>query len=132
MPATSASHLTEEAPGGYVLELPDGSRRPPGDVPAAFTIAAANEEKGRLFLNPNPYLAAAAFVRGEFDVHGDVISAMRFRDAWLRERPWPWAWTATLRFLLHFEHWFQTKARAARNIRFHYDRPVEFYRQFLD
>ena len=30
------------------------------------------------------------------------------------------------------ETWFQTRARAAQNIRYHYDRSNEFYKQLLD
>jgi cyclopropane-fatty-acyl-phospholipid synthase len=78
------------------------------------------------------YSAANAFINGKLTVHGDLCSAIRFFGR--QQRP------------LVRELWFSVGARLkqvadsllngrdtrARNIRFHYDRSNEFYRQFLD
>ncbi|MBK5292243.1 MAG: class I SAM-dependent methyltransferase, partial [Acidobacteriia bacterium] len=85
------------------------------------------------FLRMDPYSAAVAFVCGLIDVKGDLVEAVRYHlarthDGWQRQlldaicrwAPWQVA-----------QRW-QSRAAAARNIRFHYDRSNGFYQQFLD
>jgi len=77
--------------------------------------------------------AALAFVRGEFDVEGDLVEAVRFqleRTAGARRARW-------MNWIGRWAPWrladlFQSRARAVREIRFHYDRSNEFYGTFLD
>jgi len=78
------------------------------------------------------YSAATAFIRGDFDIHGDIMSAIRFKKA--SRLSWRDALSAMAARLAprRLESWFQSRRRAARNIRFHYDRSNDFYRAFLD
>jgi cyclopropane-fatty-acyl-phospholipid synthase len=73
-----------------------------------------------------------AYVRGLFDVKGDLEAAIRFKG-WqprsdLRKR----LFGALARCASGLESVFQSKRSCARNIRFHYDRSNDFYRLFLD
>jgi cyclopropane-fatty-acyl-phospholipid synthase len=98
------------------------------DTPV-FAINARTEKQLNAFLRENAYSAATAFIRGEFDVEGDLIRAIRWRVSqrgssvgeWLRST------AATMARAC-----FSLRSKAARNIRFHYDRSNQFYRTFLD
>lgn len=84
-------------------------------------------------LNTDAYSAAMAFIRGEIDISGDLISAIRFA----RERTvaGPFARLCRIAARLspaRLETWFQSRKRAAQNIRYHYDCSNEFYSKFLD
>lgn len=122
------------SPTAYAVEFRDGRTQPHGDGPAAFTVTVADEAQWRWFLKADVYSAAMAFVRGEFDVRGDLVAAIRFFKDTAARRNWKHRlMTALERVAPHrFESFFQTRARAARNIRFHYDRSNDFYTQFLD
>ena len=76
------------------------------------------------------YSAALAFVRGELQVSGDLIEAVRSAVKGCR-RNWRHKLMARLS-PLRLESWLQTRSRAVANIRSHYDRSNDFYRQFLD
>jgi cyclopropane-fatty-acyl-phospholipid synthase len=90
--------------------------------------------RSREWLNSvDPYTASLAFVRGEIEVEGDLVSAvrdqlnhaargLRTQLINLLGRLTPWR----LLDLLH------GRRRTARDIRFHYDRSNDFYRAFLD
>ena len=70
---------------------------------------------------------------GRIDIQGDIFAALRG----LIERPKgglrQWLATALARSWRFWpESWHQSRARARRNILFHYDHDPEFYRQFLD
>ncbi len=118
----------------YAVEFRDGRTRLHGDGPAAFTIAVSDEAQWEWFLKADVYSAAMAFVRGDFDVRGDLVAAIRFFKQAAARKNWKhWLITALERVAPHrLESYLQTKSRAARNIRFHYDRSNDFYLQFLD
>jgi len=96
-------------------------------APAAFSITG----RVRDFERADAYSAALSFIQGKFDIAGDLLAAIRWKRqtacASLRAR----ALSAAVRWLPRMESWFQSRVRAARNIRFHYDRPNAFYAQFL-
>ena len=108
------------------------ARHSGGAAPPAFTFRVPDEATLEHLLSTDPYTAAIAYLRGEFEIEGDFCAAIRFKG-WsakssLRRRCLiALARCATLRECL-----FQTKAQAQRNIRYHYDRSNEFYRLFLD
>ncbi|MFB3825561.1 MAG: class I SAM-dependent methyltransferase [Bryobacteraceae bacterium] len=96
-------------------------------------IRTAGPGEERLLASGDLYSAALAYLDGRIDVQGDMLAALRqfmgrpgrgFRRrlAELLARLWRF-WP---------ESWYQTRARARRNVIFHYDHPAEFYRQFLD
>lgn len=104
-----------------------------GDGPPAFTFFVRDLDRFESILNSDAYSAAVGFVRGEFDVQGDLVAAIRLKAATIRRGFRYWLSGAAAQFSPScLETWFQTKSRAARNIRFHYDRSNEFYGQFLD
>ncbi|HSB13961.1 MAG TPA: cyclopropane-fatty-acyl-phospholipid synthase family protein [Bryobacteraceae bacterium] len=79
------------------------------------------------------YGTALAYVRGDVDVAGDVVAAVRFFENQARR-----GWRQARHNLLgrmgrwRLEPWWQSRRRAAENIRHHYDRSNDFYLQFLD
>src|SRR5271157_1837012 len=110
----------------------DGTVRQSSDGPPAFTFLVPSESALEHIFSTDVYSAAMAFVRGEFDVEGDLAAAIRFRG-WqprssLRDR----LLAALARSATALESVFQSKAQTARHIRFHYDRSNDFYRLFLD
>jgi cyclopropane-fatty-acyl-phospholipid synthase len=83
-------------------------------------------------LATDAYSAATGFVRGEFDVDGDLAAAIRFKgwqpSSGLRRH----LFAVLARSAAALESATQSKARARRRICFHYDRSNEFYSLFLD
>jgi hypothetical protein len=99
----------------------------------AFSFLVKDTRQYEWLLRSDLYSTAVAFIRGDFDIHGDIIAAIRFKSEMtshgLRD------FFASLAARLaprRIESWFQTPLRAARNIRFHYDRSNDLYRSFLD
>lgn len=103
-----------------------------GDSPPTFRLRAADQAVLDRILAADTYSAAMAYVRGEFDVDGDLFAAVRWKgwrpESLLRTR----LYAVLARCATAFESVFQSKAQTARHIRFHYDRSNEFYRLFLD
>lgn len=132
-------HVTEGVPkrGGdippYAVEYADGSFDRYGHGAPQFKLMVTTPTHLRQLLALDAYSLAMAFVRGDFSVEGDLVAAVHFYQA----QP-HWSMRSGILALLatfgigRLESWFQTKGRAARNIRFHYDQSNDFYRQFLD
>jgi len=102
-----------------------------GDGAAAFTVRVSSRAAWNRIWRLDAYRAALAFVRGEFDVEGDLVAAVR---AWSHQ-PRHARLASSLFSLaarLKPERWWQSRTTAQRNIAFHYDRSNEFYRMFLD
>jgi cyclopropane-fatty-acyl-phospholipid synthase len=99
----------------------------------AFEIVPRGGDAKRWISRGDAYSAGLAYVKGLIDVQGDLIEAVRYQLAhtgatWRRQ---------LLDAVCHWTPWRLTQRWAgrettARNIRFHYDRSNEFYRQFLD
>jgi cyclopropane-fatty-acyl-phospholipid synthase len=104
----------------------------PGEGTHRFTFRVSSRDALARILAADAYSAAMAFVRGECEVTGDLIAAIRFKgwrpQSGLRER--------FIRLVAGgaalLECAFQSRTRTARHIRFHYDLSNEFYRLFLD
>ena len=112
----------------------------PADSSAAASAQAQNFEivphhKGgqQWLARADAYSVGLAFVKGEIDVYGDFVSAVRYQlsqsattvrrqffDAVCRWSPWRLT-----------QRW-ATRGATTRNIRFHYDRSNDFYKLFLD
>lgn len=120
-------------PDSYAIRFSDGTVENQGNGPPAFTLVVKNRRQLGWLLKADAYSAALSFVRGELDVQGDLVAAVRFH-AGRGERSWRGVLhAAAARFApRRIETWLQTRARAARNIRLHYDRSNEFYNSFLD
>lgn len=128
-----ATWTRPSVPESYAVEFASGAEEPHGDGRPEFTLVVRDRDHLRRLLAADAYSAALSFIRADFDVRGDLVAAVRFFQARA-----PRGWRAHLHAAAarlaprRIETWFQTPARAARNIRFHYDRSNEFYQQFLD
>lgn len=65
-------------------------------------------------------------------MRGDLFSAIRFFRSRQRSSIRQWCVMQTARLQANVSSRFSGRGAAGRNIRFHYDRSNEFYRQFLD
>lgn len=117
---------------GYLARFAVEGERAFGEGAQEFTVRARSEEAIRKLWEADAYTAAMAFLRGEFEIEGDIIAAVRWHIQ--RARPSSAlrlaAWLQ--RLATRWESFYQSRSRAAANIRFHYDRSNEFFRQFLD
>lgn len=79
------------------------------------------------------YSAAVAYVTDRLDLEGDIFTVLREWFARPQSGVRAWLGTAVARLWRFWpESWFQSLARARRNVQFHYDHNPEFYHQFLD
>ena len=122
----------EEVPPHAVVYA-DGSFDSYGQGAPRFKIIAADHAQLERLFSLDAYSLAMKFVNGEISVEGDLVEAVRY----YQNRPHSWMQSSFLTALAKFgigrlESWFQTKGRAAQNIRFHYDQSNDFYKQFLD
>jgi cyclopropane-fatty-acyl-phospholipid synthase len=97
----------------------------------AFLVRVPHEAYWRRLWRLDPYRAGLAFIRGEFDIEGDLVAAIALWLERARALGAAYVWHS-LRPYLRVEHWRQSRRTARRNITFHYDRSDAFYRSFLD
>ena len=117
----------------YAVKCRDGSSIRDGSDSSDFTLIVNSKAQFEWFLNADLYSAAIAFIRGDYDIQGDIVSAVAFKTAHRHPGFKDLLTSALARFSpARIESWFQSRTRAAENIRFHYDRSNDFYRQFLD
>jgi cyclopropane-fatty-acyl-phospholipid synthase len=99
----------------------------------AFTIMAPDRPLWRAILGKSTYSAAMAFVKGQIEIEGDLVAAVRWWAARRNRGFADWVATALSRFaLLRLERLFQSRRRADRSIQSNCDRLFEFYKCFLD
>lgn len=117
----------------YAVQVANGGQKLYGEGAPKFVVHVASDREWKSLLHADEYSAAKAFVKGGLDITGDIVAATRFYAA--QHRP-------TLRHSLaaaaalyapdRLQEWIQSRKQASQNIRFHYDRSNDFYRQFLD
>jgi len=118
---------------GYAVEYRSGKRELRGETDPSFTLSVTDESQLEWILRGDAYSVALGFIRGRFDVSGDLVAALRLKQQHSRPALSGLLWTLAARFApMRLETWVQSKERAARNIRFHYDLSNDFYRTFLD
>jgi cyclopropane-fatty-acyl-phospholipid synthase len=120
--ATSTTYLVKTAAGA---EFVMGRGMP------AFLVRVPHEAYWRRLWRLDPYRAGLAFIRGEFDIEGDLVAAIALWLERARTLGLAYVWHSLLP-RLRVEHWLQSRRQARRNIAFHYDRSDAFYRCFLD
>jgi cyclopropane-fatty-acyl-phospholipid synthase len=115
----------------YIVRTGDRAEIAVGDGPPAFVLHVPSEAYWHRLWQLDAYRAGMAFVRGEFDIEGDVARAV---EIWSRQSHPLTLSSLVLALLprLRVEHWLQSRDRARHNIEFHYDRSNEFYGTFLD
>ncbi len=117
----------------YAVEYANGDFDLYGNGEPLFKIVTGTRSEFERLVRQDAYSLAMKFVRSEFSVEGDLVAGVHFYNARPRSR----IQTGLLAALGSFgigpiESWFQSKERAAQNIRFHYDQSNDFYAQFLD
>lgn len=117
----------------FVIQYSDGQSTSHGSGIPQFKIKARDPEHANRLFKADPYSLAVGFVRGDFAIEGDLVAAIRY----YRRRSHRGIRYRFYGALAHFsverlQAWFQSRRRAASNIRFHYDQSNEFYAQFLD
>lgn len=121
------------APVGYAVEFRSGRRERHGEGPPSFTISVANESHFERILKGSVYAVALDFIRGGYDVSGDLVAAIRWREQNSHRAFLDSWWALAARFApVRMETWLQSRQPAARNIRQHYDISTDFYRMFLE
>jgi cyclopropane-fatty-acyl-phospholipid synthase len=78
------------------------------------------------------YSAASAFLRGDFDVRGDIFAAIRYFSNQPHHGLRHFLFSMLAKTWHIRTRFFFGGSDARRSIRFHYDRSNEFYAQFLD
>src|SRR5690242_12539755 len=69
----------------------DGTDRQSGGSPPAFILRVRNENALERILSTDPYTAALAYLRGEFEIEGDLCAAIRFKG-WYAASHWRARW----------------------------------------
>ncbi len=132
MPAEVSAGAGRSVPTAWKVVFEDGTARQIGNELPAFTLHVPNQSALERILSTDAYTAAMAYLRGEFEVEGDLAAAIRFKG-WMPRSWWRNAcFQAVARVAALRESLFQKPSQSARHIRFHYDRSTEFYRLFLD
>ena len=116
----------------YEVIYRDGRSLLEGSGPPAFSFLFSDPQQYQWLLRSDLYSAALGFIHRDFDIHGDIIAAIRFKGQLTRCGMRALFASVAARLSGRIESLFQTSWRAARNIRFHYDRSNDFYRSFLD
>ncbi len=115
----------------YAVDFRDGRRVVNGTGPESFVLTVPNEDRLEHLMRSGTLEAAVAFVNGEIDVSGDIVAAIRTLRSRIHPSVFQRLWTAVAG-PARLETWFQSRERAAADLRFHYDRSDEFYATFLD
>lgn len=115
------------------ISQPEGRTNFYSDPDGRFTVVASGAADARHCMQMDAYSAATAFVQGKFDVHGDILEAIRY----FSRQPHSPLRQIFFSSLAHLEHvrissLLGNRRPAAHNIQFHYDRSNEFYSLFLD
>jgi cyclopropane-fatty-acyl-phospholipid synthase len=116
----------------WSVEFANGRVHHAGQGTPAFTLLVPNEATFERLHETDAYSAAMSYLRGEFEVEGDLCAAIRWKGWQSHARLRGWLLAAVARCATALESLLQTKTQTARHIRFHYDRSNEFYRLFLD
>jgi cyclopropane-fatty-acyl-phospholipid synthase len=115
----------------YAVQFRSGEHEVHGSGQPLFVIRVPDRAYWTTLVQANAYSVGVAFVRGDFQIDGDLLQAIRW---WHARRGTTagreWAMRAFSR--LRPGSWLRTASRARRNVRFHYDRSNTFYQQFLD
>jgi cyclopropane-fatty-acyl-phospholipid synthase len=118
-------------PPGYVVETQSDGSFTVGDGEPSFVVRVPTKAYWQQLVRFDAYRAGVEFIRGSFDVEGDLPAAI---ETWVglgRAATLPYLLRSLLP-RLRVERWIQSRRTARRNIEFHYDRSNDFYRLFLD
>ena len=151
VPAQAAIELFETLLAGYgkadlQIRLWDGSTCGAGQPRCTLVIKHPDAVRQMCDL-PNEQGMGEAYVNDEFDIAGDIGTALEFGDYLLRQefslaerlrmgalvrRLPPSGHLRLLRRAPRLHGWLHSKGRDRQAIRYHYDLPTEFYALWLD
>jgi len=99
----------------------------------SFSVTIRRDGNLDALLKRGPLAVAEAFVRGDLEVEGDLVTAVRDLGSRIQSGPAVTLldWLAR-RGAFRLQSRLQTRKRAANNVRYHYDHSNEFYKLFLD
>lgn len=131
MQTSSGQHTSD--PRHFWVSQPDGRTNVYSDPGGRFTLIANGDTDARQILKLDAYSAADAFVDGQFEVHGDLMEAIRY----FSDQPHAGIRQVIYSMLARLEHlriysFFGSKDESAKSVQYHYDRSNEFYSLFLD
>jgi cyclopropane-fatty-acyl-phospholipid synthase len=132
MPPALGHAVSRDLESGWAVIFANGRERCNGDRLPAFTLHVADEAALERLLGMDAYSAAMAYVRGEFEVEGDLCAAIRWKGQRAESTLRKHLFASISRCATALESLIQSKAQTTRHIRFHYDRSNDFYRLFLD
>lgn len=111
----------------FALRVEDGTLYTIGDGSAAFTVALASSAGRRALASLDELSIAEAYMRGELDIEGEMLAALRFRPMLSDRRPLHYLWQTYLQPLI-----FGQVSRDEKWIASHYDIDAEFFELWLD
>lgn len=130
---TAESSTEQQRPVPYAVEYANGEFDLYGNGEPLFKIVTGTRSEFERLVRQDAYSLAMSFMRGEISVEGDLVAAVHFYNVQPRSRMQGSFFAALAKYgISRVESWFQTKGRAAQNIRFHYDQSNDFFAQFLD
>src|SRR5579862_2260643 len=103
----------------YAVETHAGDQQNYGAGEPAFVVRVPDRNYWKTLVQGNAYRVAMAFVRGDFQIEGDLLQAIRWWHT-RRHVPHPREWAMWALSRWRWESWFQSAGRARHNIRFHY------------
>lgn len=111
----------------FELRLPDRSTYPIGDGDPAFALRLANDRGRRALASFDELSIAEAYMNGDLDIEGEMLSALKYRAMLSDRRPLHYLWETYLRPLL-----FGQERSDKKWISSHYDIDAEFFVLWLD
>lgn len=87
-----ASVFSKRAPVAFVAHTVDGAKVQIGEGTPAFDLVIRNEACLRAFRSLNELKIAEAYIQGDFDIEGDFVAALSFRNALSDRSFWLKAW----------------------------------------
>ena len=122
-PESAAAAWRRTTSETYTVRFSNGAEETYGEGLPAFTLIVRDRRQMLALFSSDTYSAALSFIRGDFNVEGDLVAAVRFQLNRHRRGWRELLYAAAARLAPHrIETWLQTRARAAENIRYHYDR----------
>ncbi|HEY4044778.1 MAG TPA: class I SAM-dependent methyltransferase [Rhodopila sp.] len=113
-------------PTAFDLVLPDGTKGRLGNGPRMFSLVLRTKRALRAFASLDQGRIAQAFLEGDFDIEGDMLSALQLRGVLTDRHP-----MMTIQRFIQPLLLGQVRLNK-RAISTHYDRDQSFYLQFLD
>lgn len=112
----------------FAVRLENGTCHPVDDeAPAAFTVHLASSRGRRALASLDELSIAEAYMRGDLDIEGEMLAALRFRPMLSDRRPLHYLWQTYVQPLI-----FGQVSQDKKWISSHYDLDASFFELWLD